>query len=103
MSGRDLLRILGLRNREEAMVFSNSIVTYATLLGHEARAAGVNACWDMPEAKRRFSAASFRNALRRLRPKRRGRADAPDEPAPVETTPVQSTPTEPNPVELAPI
>ncbi|KYF84671.1 hypothetical protein BE18_37905, partial [Sorangium cellulosum] len=43
VSGRDLLGILGLRNREEAMVLRNSIVTYATLLGNEARAAGVNA------------------------------------------------------------
>ncbi|KYF49256.1 hypothetical protein BE04_34915, partial [Sorangium cellulosum] len=39
VSGRDLLGILGLRNREEAMALRNSIVTYATLLGHEARAA----------------------------------------------------------------
>ncbi|WP_437606090.1 hypothetical protein WMF20_34310 [Sorangium sp. So ce834] len=91
VSGRDLLGILGLRNREEAMVLRNSIVTYATLLGHEARAAGVNACWDIPEGKRRFSAASFRNALRRLRPKRRGTAAAPDEPAPPEPPSGEST------------
>ena len=53
-------------------------------MDHLARAAGVNACWDIPEAKRRFSAASFRNALRRLRPRRWGSAAAPDEPAPPE-------------------
>lgn len=84
-SGRDLLGVLGLRSYEEAMTLRNTVVTYATLLGHEARAAGVNACWEIPEAKRRFSAASFRNALRRLRPKRRGsaaRAAAPDAPTP---------------------
>ncbi|WP_438036812.1 hypothetical protein [Sorangium sp. So ce204] len=98
VSGRDLLGILGLRNREEAMVLRNSIVTYATLLGNEARAAGVNACWDIPEAKRRFSAISFRDALRRLRPKRRGSAAAPDEPAPVETKPTDAKPVEPSPV-----
>lgn len=103
VSGRDLLGILGLRNREEAMVLRNSIVTYATLLGYEARAAGVNACWDMPEAKRRFSATSFRNALRRLRPKRRGRAAAETEPAPVEPRPAEPRPVEPRPVAPAPV
>ncbi|AUX32643.1 MULTISPECIES: hypothetical protein [Sorangium] len=108
VSGRDLLGILGLRNREEAMVLRNSIVTYATLLGNEARAADVNACWDLPEAKRRFSATSFRNALRRLRPKRRGSAAAPDEPAPVETKPTDAKPAdakpaEPKPIEPAPV
>ncbi|AUX22143.1 hypothetical protein SOCEGT47_026440 [Sorangium cellulosum] len=92
-SGRDLLGILGLRSREEAMALRNTVVTYATLLGHEARAAGVNACWDIPEAKRRFSAASFRNALRRLRPKRRGStaAPAPEAPAPATAAPAPAT------------
>ncbi|WP_437565140.1 hypothetical protein [Sorangium sp. So ce542] len=90
------------------MALRNSIVTYATLLGHEARAAGVNACWDLPEAKRRFSAASFRNALRRLRPKRRGSAAAETEPAPGETrpaepAPVETKPAEPGAVEPAPV
>lgn len=70
-SGRDLLGVLGLRNQEEAIVLRNRIVTYATLLGSEARAAGINGCFDDADAKRRFEAASFRNALRRLRPKRR--------------------------------
>ncbi|WP_437943163.1 hypothetical protein WMF27_28690 [Sorangium sp. So ce281] len=96
VSGRDLLGILGLRNREEAMVLRNSIATYATLLGNEARAAGINACWDMPEVKRRFSATSFRSALRRLRPKRRGSAAAADEPAPPEPAPGEPAPPEPN-------
>ncbi|WP_437994175.1 hypothetical protein [Sorangium sp. So ce145] len=108
VSGRDLLGILGLRNREEAMVLRNSIVTYATLLGNEARAAGVNACWDIPEAKRRFSATSFRNALRRLRPKRRGSAAAPAEPAlveakPADAKPVETKPTDAKPVEPSPV
>jgi len=71
-SGRDLLGVLGLRNREEAIALRNRIVTYATLLGGEARAAGINGCFYDAEAKRRFEAASFRNALRRLRPRRRG-------------------------------
>ncbi|WP_437731433.1 hypothetical protein [Sorangium sp. So ce1335] len=39
----------------------------------------------------RFSATSFRSALRRLRPKRRGSAAAPDEPAPPEPAPVEPT------------
>ncbi|WP_437293717.1 hypothetical protein [Sorangium sp. So ce426] len=96
VSGRDLLGILGLRNREEAMVLRNSIVTYATLLGNEARAAGINACWDMPEVKRRFSATSFRSALRRLRPKRRGSVAAANEPATPEPAPGEPAPPEPN-------
>ncbi|WP_437683169.1 hypothetical protein [Sorangium sp. So ce131] len=85
------------------MVLRNSIVTYATLLGNEARAAGVNACWDVPEGKRRFSATSFRNALRRLRPKRRSSAAAPDEPAPVEPKPIDAKPADAKPAELAPV
>jgi hypothetical protein len=70
-SGRDLLGVLGLRNQEEAIFLRNRIVTYATLLAGEARAAGINGCFDDADARRRFEAASFRNALRRLRPKRR--------------------------------
>jgi hypothetical protein len=80
---RDLLGILGLRNQEEAIMLRNSILTYATQLGREARAAGINACFDQPEARRRFEAASFRTALRRLRPRRPGAA-ARDEEAPAE-------------------
>jgi hypothetical protein len=73
-SGRDLLGVLGLRNQEEAVFLRNRIITYATLLGAEARAAGINGCFDDPDAKRRFEATSFRSALRRLRPRRRGAA-----------------------------
>jgi hypothetical protein len=72
-NGRDVVGILGLRNREEATQLRNRILTYATLLGREARAAGVNACFDDPAARRRFEAASFKEAMRRLRP-RRGRS-----------------------------
>lgn len=71
-NGRDLTGILGLRNRAEATALRNRILTFAILLGREARVAGVNACFDEPEARRRFEAASFRDAMRRLRP-RRGR------------------------------
>lgn len=71
-SGRDLLGVLGLRSQEEAIFLRNRIVTYATLLAAEARAAGINGCFDDADARRRFEAASFRGALRRLRPRRRG-------------------------------
>lgn len=79
---RDLLGILGLRNKDEALSLRNRILTYATQLGREARAAGVNGCFDQPEARKRFEAASFRQALRRLRAPRRRKvgADAPLEP-----------------------
>jgi hypothetical protein len=81
-SGRDLLGVLGLRNQEEAIFLRNRIVTYATLLAAEARAAGINGCFDDADARRRFEAASFRSALRRLRPKRRAavteETEAPD-------------------------
>ncbi|MEZ4297822.1 MAG: hypothetical protein R3B70_22895 [Polyangiaceae bacterium] len=77
-NGRDLAGILGLRNRSEAVLLRNRILTYATLLAREARAAGVNACYDDPEARRRFEAASFRQALRKLR-SRRGRGTGADE------------------------
>lgn len=79
---RDLLGILGLRNKDEALSLRNRLLTYATQLGREARAAGVNGCFDQPKARERFEAASFRNALRRLRAPRRRKAsaDAPVEP-----------------------
>lgn len=78
--GRDLLGVLGMRSQEEALLLRNRILTYAVLLGRHARAAGVNAFFDDPEWKRRFEAASFREALRRLRPRRGpGRTDEPAE------------------------
>lgn len=69
-NGRDIAGIVGLRNQAEATVLRNRILTYAVNLGREARAAGVNACFDQDDARRRFEAASFRDALRKLRPKR---------------------------------
>ena len=93
-SGRDLLGVLGLRNQEEAVFLRNRIITYATLLGNEARAAGINGCFDDADAKRRFEAASFRNALRRLRPKRRSAStDEPVAPDPSVSNGQSSGPT----------
>jgi hypothetical protein len=71
-SGRDLEGILGVRNRAEAIELRNRILTYAIALGREARAAGVNGCYEDETARKRFEAASFRDAMRALRP-RRGR------------------------------
>lgn len=68
--GRDLLGVLGLRNLEEAQILRNTILTYAIQLSREARSAGINACYNDATARRRFEAASFRNALRRLRGRR---------------------------------
>lgn len=70
--GRDLIGILGLRNQKDAISLRNRILTYAVKLGREVRAAGINGCWEDEEAKRRFEAASFRDALRHLKPRRRG-------------------------------
>lgn len=100
--GRDLLGILGLRSYDEALALRDRILTFAILLGREARAAGVNACFFDPEAKGRFEATSFRNALRRLRaPRRSGRSAADDElPAaepPAEPAAPGETPSEPVP------
>lgn len=82
-TGRDLAAIVGVRNRNEAILLRNRILTFATMLGREARAAGVNACFDDDTARRRFEAASFRSALRSLRGKRRAaKQDAPTEPTP---------------------
>lgn len=78
-SGRDITGIMGLRNQAEATLLRNRILTFVILLGREARAAGVNACWEDLEARRRFETASFRDALRRLRPRRgRGADPAPE-------------------------
>jgi hypothetical protein len=87
--GRDLLGVLGLRNQAEAILLRNRILTYAVQLGREARAAGVNASFDQPEIRSRFEATSFREALRRLRPARRGGGgrDEPGGEIPPEGTP----------------
>jgi len=69
-NGRDLAGIIGVRNKTEATDLRNRILTYATLLAGEARGAGVNACYDDDKARTRFEAASFRNAMRVLRPRR---------------------------------
>jgi hypothetical protein len=69
--GRDLLGILGLRTQDEALALRDKILSYAVLLGREARAAGVNACFDDEALRSKFEASSFRNALRRLRPRRK--------------------------------
>jgi len=74
--GRDLLGVLGLHNYQDAALMRNRILTHAVMLGREARAAGVNAFWNDETIRRRFEASSFRNAIRRLRP-RRGRAEGP--------------------------
>ena len=78
-SGRNLLGILGLRNKEEAIVLRNRILTYATVLAREARAAGVNACYEDDTARRRFEAASFRLAMRRLVHRRKGNGGGAEE------------------------
>jgi hypothetical protein len=89
--GHGLLGILGVRSQEEAITLRNRIFTYATLLGREARAAGINACFDDPEARRRFEATSFRDAVRRLRPRRK-KAEA--EAKPAEAKPAAAKPAE---------
>jgi hypothetical protein len=69
--GRDLLGILGLRTQDDALALRDKILSYAVLLGHEAQAAGVNAFFGDEAVRSRFEASSIRNALRRLRPRRR--------------------------------
>jgi hypothetical protein len=69
--GRDLLGILGLRTQDDALALRDKILSYAVLLGREARAAGVNAFFEDEAVRSKFEASSFRNALRRLRPRRR--------------------------------
>jgi hypothetical protein len=78
--GRDFFAILGLRDQEEAISLRNKLLTYAVLLGKEARAAGINACFDYEEARRRFEVKTFRNALRRLRPRRQREEQATQHP-----------------------
>lgn len=71
-NGHGILGILGIRSQQEAIALRNRLLTYVTLLGREARAAGINGCFDDAAARARFEAASFRNALRRVQRKRRG-------------------------------
>ncbi len=72
--GRDLAGVLGLRSRADAFALRNRILTYAIGLGREARAAGINACFNNEEARRRFEATSFRHAIRHLRSRRKVKA-----------------------------
>ncbi|MBI4817448.1 MAG: hypothetical protein HY791_14400 [Deltaproteobacteria bacterium] len=88
-SGRDVLAVLGLRSEAEARDLRNRVLTYAVWLGHEARMAGINACYEDAPKRRRFEAASFRNALRRLRSKRGSKAD-PKDIAPPGATPIDT-------------
>lgn len=86
-TNREITGVIGLRNANEATLLRNRLLTFATLLGKEVRAAGLNACHDNPTGTTRFSAASFRNAIRAMRPKKgRGKASeeapAQDEAAP---------------------
>jgi hypothetical protein len=73
-TGRDFLAIFGLQNQADAINLRNRVLTFATQLGKEARAAGINACFDDPAGRAKFEARSFRNALRRLRPHRHAAA-----------------------------
>lgn len=77
--GRDMSAIIGVRNQKDAVGLRNRILTFATLLGREARAAGLNACHDDEEARRRFERASFHQALRsaRKRGSTKGQESAP--------------------------
>ncbi|EYF07763.1 hypothetical protein [Chondromyces apiculatus] len=99
---RDLLGVLGIRQHDDAITLRNAILTYTILLGREARAAGVNACFGKAEVRVRFEGLSFRKALRRLRPKTRPAAasgEGPEKPVPDKpTTPTgPSKPTTPAP------
>ena len=67
--GRDLLGILGLRSESEGRTLRNQLLAYATMLAREVRAKGANACYDDPKARARFESASFRNAVKRVKPK----------------------------------
>lgn len=81
--GRDLIGVLKLRNREEALYLRNKILTYAVFMGEEARAAGINAFLRDPQKRRRFEAHSFRNALKKLQARRKSRSSE-EEKAPEE-------------------
>ncbi|MBI2377932.1 MAG: hypothetical protein HYV07_28270 [Deltaproteobacteria bacterium] len=83
-SGRDLGAILGFRDAQEARDLRNKLLTYAVTLSREARMAGVNACWEDENRRKRFEASTFRLALRRLRPKRRA-AEVAEAPVPSPT------------------
>jgi hypothetical protein len=69
-NGRDLFGILGLRNREDALYLRNRLLTYATLLGKEARAAGLNTFHEDEDRRKRFEQNSLAQALRKLNRKR---------------------------------
>ena len=67
--GRDVLAIVGIRSQEDARILRNRLLTLAVTLGRYGRAAARAAFWDRPDKAALFERASFRNALRRLRPR----------------------------------
>jgi hypothetical protein len=69
-NGRDIFGLLGLRNREDALYLRNRLLTYATLLGKEARAAGMNTFHEDEDRRKRFEQNSLSQALRKLNRKR---------------------------------
>ena len=84
---RELAGIVGVRNQEDGILLRNRVLTYAIALGAEARAAGINACFDDEVARKRFEKASFRQALRRLRGGRRVKGQEPGWTLPTDPTP----------------
>ena len=77
--GRDLLAVLGIKSGQEAIELRNSLLTYSIFLGQEARAEAINAFSNEPLASNRFEAKNFRNAIRRVKSKRRAGTNEEDE------------------------
>lgn len=85
--GRDLLAVLGLRSRKEALTMRNDLLTYAVIRGREARAAAINILSGKnDEAKQRFQDTSLRNAIRPYQERTKG-SETEEEPA--VTTPAE--------------
>jgi hypothetical protein len=68
--GRDLLAVLGIKSGQEALDLRNNLLSYATMLGQEARADAINTFSKEPTIRSNFEAKSFRNAIRKIKARR---------------------------------
>jgi hypothetical protein len=84
--GRDVLALVGIRSLADLKIKRDRALTLAVLLGRYARLSGISAFWNDPEQRAKFERVSFRNAMRRLKRRRKSTVAEPQSEAPVDAT-----------------
>jgi hypothetical protein len=79
--------VLDIKSEQEAVELRNSLLTYVTFLGQEARTKAINTFSHELLANNRFEGKNFRNAIRRVKPKRRANSNNEEETKPIPDPP----------------